>query len=297
MNVGFIGIGEMGKHMSRHVIEAGYDLSVHDVSKEAAQHLVEKGARWAGTPRGMAESCQVVLSCLPGPHEVEEVVYGTNGLMAGWKKGDIYVDMSTNSPTTIRRVAADAKAMGVAVLDAPVSGGILGAEAGTLSIMVGGDEHSLKKVRDILEAIGDKIFHVGDVGHGNIAKLVNNMIAITCNNITAEGFILGVKAGIDPKKLWDIISVSTANNYSLQQYPRVVFQGKFDDGFKLSLACKDIGLAVNLGKEYNVPLPVSTAVEQRFIEAKAAGLGEKNIYSIILRLEELTGVQVRSKEQ
>jgi len=297
MNIGFIGIGQMGRHMSRRVQEAGYDLTVHDLRKEAAQYLLEKGARWMDTPKGVAESCQIVFSCLPGPPEMEEVVYGTNGLLAGWKKGDIYVDMSTNSPTTVRRVAGDAKAKGVSVLDAPVSGGVPGAEAGTLTIMVGGDPHSLEMVRKVLETIGSKIFHVGDVGCGNIAKLINNMLSITGNAITAEGFVLGVKAGIDSRKLLEVIKVSTGNNYSIQTYPTTVFQGNFDPGFRIALALKDIGLALALGREYGLPLPVGAAVKQRLLEAKAVGLGDRHIDALILQLEEVAGVQVRSPEQ
>ena len=129
MQVGFIGIGQMGKHMSRHVLEAGFNLTVHDLRKEAAAPLLKKGAKWANTPREVAASCDAVFSCLPAPKDVEEMVYGRDGLKLGWKKGDVYVDMSTNSPTTIRRVAQDARSMGVMVLDAPVSGGTKGAEA------------------------------------------------------------------------------------------------------------------------------------------------------------------------
>lgn len=297
MNIGFIGIGQMGRHMARHVLEAGYDLVVHDLRKEAAQHLLENGARWMDTPKGMAESCQVVLSSLPGPPEVEEVVYGTSGLMAGWKKGDIYVDMSTNSPTTIRRVAEHAKARGVAVLDAPVSGGMRGAEAGTLSIIVGGDASSLERVRKVLETIGDKIFHVGDVGDGNIAKIVNNMITITCEAINTESFVLGVKAGINPRKLWEVITASSGNNRAIARYPETVFQGNFNPGFRLSLAHKDIKLALSLGKEYDLLLPVTATVQLGLLEAEAAGLGDKSSQAIMLRLEEVAGVQVRPPEQ
>jgi 3-hydroxyisobutyrate dehydrogenase-like beta-hydroxyacid dehydrogenase len=298
MNIGFIGIGQMGRHMAQHILDAGYDLVVHDLRRETAQHLLEKGAKWMNTPRGVAESCQVVLSSLPGPPEVEEVVYGTNGLMAGWKREDIYVDMSTNSPTTIRRVAEDAKSKGVAVLDAPVSGGTSGAEQGTLTIIVGGDAPSLERIRQVLETMGKNIFHVGDVGCGNIAKLVNNLISTCCNTITAEGLVLGVKAGIDLKKLWEVIKVSTGNNWSLEHgYPRTVFLGNFEPGFRISLALKDISLALALGKEYGVPQLLGAALEQRFVEAKAAGLGDRAIGSIILPLEEVTGVQVRLPER
>jgi len=296
MNIGFIGIGQMGRHMAGRILDAGYNLTVHDLRKEAAAHLLEKGAQWGNTPRDVAESCQVVISSLPAPPDVEQVVYGQNGLKAGWKKGDIYVDMSTNSPSTIRRIAEDARDLGVSVLDAPVSGGTGGAERGTLAIMVGGDSASLEKVRRVLEVMGQKIFPVGDAGCGNVAKLINNMIALTCSSISAEGFVLGVKAGIDPQTLWDIITVSTGNNWSLQQYANSVFKGDFAPNYRLSLACKDINLMIGLGKEYNVPLPVGAVVEQKLIEAKAAGLADKGVDALILRLEELAGVQVRTKK-
>src|SRR5512135_2514230 len=147
MKVGFIGIGEMGGRMSRHILEAGFDLTVHDVRKDAAKDLLSKGAKWANSPKATAETCDVVISCLPVPKDVQEVVYGDNGLMAGWKKGNIYVDMSTNSPTLMRQVAKDASPKGVAVLDAPVTGGTRGAQEGTLTIMVGGEKPDLEKVR------------------------------------------------------------------------------------------------------------------------------------------------------
>ncbi|MFC1913834.1 NAD(P)-dependent oxidoreductase [Chloroflexota bacterium] len=297
MNVGFIGIGKMGGPMSRHVLEAGYNLVVYDLNKKAAQPLLEKGAKWMNTPKQVAESCEIVLTCLPGPPEMQAVVYGANGLMVGWKKDDVYVDMSTNSPTIIRLVAAHAKAKGVAVLDAPVSGGTTGAEAGTLAIMVGGDAYSFEKVRKVLEAMGKNIFHVGDVGCGNIVKLVNNMMTMSCSAITAECLVLGAKAGVDIRKLHEVIKVSTGNNYVLERsYPGKVYRGNFEPGFRISLALKDIGLALTLAKECGALMPVGAVVEQRFLEAKAAGLDEKSSHAIILRLEELAGVQVRIQE-
>jgi len=296
MNIGFIGVGKMGVHMARHVLEAGYTLYVNDLKKEIANPLLEKGAKWEDTPKRIAELCPVVLSCLPTPPDVEKVVYGANGLMEGWKEGDIYVDMSTNSPTLIRRVEADAKVKGAAVLDAPVSGGTKGAEEATLAIMVGGDEASFEKVRKVLEPIGKNIFHLGDAGCGNIAKLVNNLIAGTCNAISAEGFVLGVKAGIDAKKLHDVVSVSSGRSYAIERsYPKVL-EGDFEPGFRAALMLKDIRLALDMARECNVPMSIGSAVEQRFAEANAAGYGEKASYSVILPLEKLTGVQVRAKK-
>lgn len=295
MEVGFIGIGQMGRHMSRRILEAGHSLVVHDLNQDAAAPLLQKGARWGRTPQEVAASCQVVITCLPTPKNVEEVVYGQNGLKSGWKNGDIYVDMSTDSPSTVRRIARDAGAMGVAVLDAPVSGGTKGAEMGTLAIMVGGDAATLEKVRKVLEAMGKSIFHVGDVGCGNIAKLVNNLISLTINSITAEGFVLGMKAGIDPKVLRDVVMVSTGSNWTLQQYPETLFARNFEPGFKVSLGLKDISLAIDMGKELGVPLPVGTVVQEDLRAAMNVGYADKNVGAVALNLEKAASVTVRAR--
>ena len=292
MKIGFIGIGQMGIHMARQIQAAGHGLVVHDVNKGAAAPLLERARNGPETPKEVAEVCGMVITCLPTPQIVEEVVYGRQGLMSGWKTGDIYIDMSTNSPSLVRRIAEDAGAMGVEVLDAPVSGGTRGAEAGTLTIMVGGDAAILERARPVLEPMANKIFHLGEVGCGNVAKLVNNMIGLTCNSVCAEGFVLGVKAGIDPQVLYDLLTVSTANNWSLQQYPSTVFKGNFSPGFKVALAHKDINLALGLGEEYGVPLPVAEAVKADLAETIEAGLGEQGVDAVILPLEEAARVQV-----
>ena len=294
MKVGFIGVGQMGIHMSRHVMEAGFELVVNDVNKDAAASLVKDGAEWADTPAAVAESCRVVVSCLPTPQIVEDIVLGPVGLKNNWQSGDIYIDMSTNSPSTVRRIAEAAAALGVEVLDAPVSGGTRGAEMGTLTIMVGGDPATLEKARAVLEPMANKIFHLGDVGCGNVAKLVNNMIGLTCGSICAEGFVLGVKAGIDPQVLYDLMSISTADNWSLRQYPSTVSKRNFAPGFKISLAHKDINLAIGLGDEYGVPLPVAQVVKEDLAAAMAEGLGDQGVDAVIFSLEEAAKVQVRT---
>jgi 3-hydroxyisobutyrate dehydrogenase-like beta-hydroxyacid dehydrogenase len=297
MKVGFIGVGRMGKNMAKHILEGGYDLMVHDLRKEAVAPLLENGAKWADNPRMMAQSCEVVISSLPSPIEVREIVYGDKGLMGGWKTGDIYVDMTTNSPSVIRQIAKDALTKGVAVLDAPVTGGTEGAEKGTLVIIVGGDQLQEDKIRGVLQTMGSKIVHAGDVGCGNIAKLVNNIISLSANAIMAEAFVLGVKAGVDPQILWQVASGGTANNWDLQRYPQLVFKGNFEPGFRLSLGSKDVGLALQLGREYGVPLAVGAAVEQSFLTAQAAGYGDKSVYSVIQYLEQLVGVKVRVRNE
>lgn len=293
MKVGFIGIGQMGRHMAGNVLKAGYDLTVHDADQNAAADLVNRGARWADTPREVAAAGDIVITSLPTPAVVESVVYGPEGLINGWKNGDVYVDMSTNSPSLVRKIAADAAAKGVAMLDAPVSGGTRGAEAATLTIIAGGDAAALGKARDVLSAMGPNIFHVGDIGCGNIAKLVNNMIGLACSSATAEGFALGAKAGIDPQTLFDIIKVSTGNNWSMLQYPTTVFQRNFEPGFKVSLAHKDINLALALGEECGLSLPVAEVTTRDLKKAMDEGYAEKGVDAVILNLEKQTGKEVR----
>lgn len=295
MKIGFIGIGQMGFPMANRIIDAGYELSLFDIRKEITQPLLDKGAKFSESPKKMAITCDIILSSLPGPKEVEEIVYGNEGLIYGWKSGDIYIDMSTNSPTTIRRIAESAIQKGVSVLDAPVSGGVTGAKRGTLSIMVGGDPNVLEKVRKILEVLGSKIFHVGDVGCGNVAKLINNMIALCCNAACAEGFVLGVKAGISPEILYEVLISGTANNWNLQQYPNTVFKENFEPGFRIELAHKDIQLALSLGTEYRVPTPLSVITQQGLLEAMACGLGSKDVQSIIINFEKVAGIKVVQK--
>ena len=207
----------------------------------------------------------------------------------------MYIDMSTNSPSLLREIAAAAKKDGVAVLDAPVSGGTSGADAGTLTIMVGGDEAVFNSVKGPLEAMGKNIVLVGDVGCGNVAKLVNNMISLGCNSISAEGFALGAKAGIDPMVLFNIVSTSTGNNWCMQQYPKTTFQGNFEPGFRMTLAFKDINLALELGREHNVPLPVAESVRQDMDDTIKAGYADKGVDAVILPLEQAIGVEVRRK--
>jgi 2-hydroxymethylglutarate dehydrogenase len=295
MNIGFIGVGNMGRHMARHLHEGGYNLWIHDIRKVAAQFLIDKGAKWADSPATVARNCEIVLLSLPGPPQVEEVVFGQNGLASGWKRGDIVIDTSTNSPDTIRGIAGKAKDAGVNVLDAPITGGVPGAEAAKLNFLVGGDAAVLEKVRPILLTMGKNIFHVGDSGCGDVAKLVNNMLALSCFEVDSEAFILGVKAGIDPATLLDVVKASTGANSSVELYSMTVPKGNFDPIFRLSLAVKDIKLALDLGKKNGVPLPIGTAVAERLLAAEAAGLGEKGNQAIALLLEKANGVEVRIK--
>jgi 2-hydroxymethylglutarate dehydrogenase len=286
----------MGIHMARNIQKAGFALVVHDVDRDTAAPLMTAGAEWAVTPAAVAEGCRLVVTCLPTPQIVEDVTLGPSGLVEKWQAGDVYVDMSTNSPSTVRRIAEKAGALGVSVLDAPVSGGTRGAEAGTLTIMVGGEAAALETARPVLQPMANKIFHVGDIGCGNVAKLVNNMIGLACNSICAEGMVLGTRAGIDPQVLYDLMSISTADNWSLRQYPHTVFKRNFAPGFKISLAHKDLSLALGLGEEYGVSLPVAAVVKEDLADAMARGLGGNGVDAVILPLEDKAGVIVSPSE-
>jgi 3-hydroxyisobutyrate dehydrogenase-like beta-hydroxyacid dehydrogenase len=297
MRVAFIGIGTMGSRMAANVQRAGHDLVIHDAAPDAGSALLERGARWADSPREAAREAEVILSSLPGPREVEAVALGGDGIIHGAPEGSIYADLSTSSPTLIRRIHADFAQRGIHVLDTPVSGGPYGAQDGTLQIMVGGDEAVFERAKPALEAIGDKITYCGEIGCGAVAKLVNNMIAMIAGQGMAEGFTLGVKAGVRPEKLLEVISGSAYGRHMSLSHsiPEVVFTGNFDDTrFALALARKDLGLATALGREIDVPMPLANVSEQAYIEAMIRGWGSKDSSSTFMLQEERAGVEVRA---
>ncbi|MGH7416450.1 MAG: NAD(P)-dependent oxidoreductase [Candidatus Rokuibacteriota bacterium] len=297
MRIGFIGLGNMGGPMALNLIKAGHSLIVHDVRREAAAPHLQQGAKWADSPQAVAREGELILTSLPGPKEVEAVALGANGIIHGAVTGTIYADLSTGSPTVMRKLHAALKDKGVHVLDAPVSGGVWGAQRGTLQVMVGGEEAIYNEVKDVLKAVGDKVGYMGSIGSGTIAKLVHNMISIAARSLVAEGFTLGVKAGVKPEALLEAIrGASFGQGLMLSQMiPNVIFKGEFDTvRFALKLARKDIGLATELAREYNVPMPMAAVAEQIMMEAIARGWGDKDSTSPWMLQEEAAGVKVRA---
>lgn len=296
MRIGFIGLGNMGGPMAMHILEAGHTLTVYDTRREVASGHLAKGARWAESPRAVAAASEIVFTSLPGPKEVESVALGEGGILQGASSGTVYIDLSTNSPTLIRHICEVFREKGVQVLDAPVSGGPIGAQQATLAVMVGGDAAVYQRVKPVLDAMGNKVTHVGAIGCGAIAKLVHNMIGICQQVILAEGFTLGVKAGVDPEALHQAVLGGAVGQGLMLNYmlPNVVFKGDFDTvRFALKLARKDIGLATALGREIDVPLKVASVVEQDHIEALARGWGERDSTVPFALQEERAGVKVR----
>jgi 3-hydroxyisobutyrate dehydrogenase-like beta-hydroxyacid dehydrogenase len=297
MRIGFIGLGNMGGPMAQNLMKAGHALVVHDTRSEMMKPHLERGAKGADSPRGAAQGAELILTSLPGPPEVEAVALGEHGIIRGAAQGAIYADLSTGSPRVMRKIHAAFRAKGMHVLDAPVSGGVWGAQRGTLQIMVGGDEALFNQVKPVLEAMGDKVGYMGEIGCGTIAKLAHNMIGICTRQVVAEAFTLGVKAGVRPEALLAAVKGGAFGQGLLltQVLPEIVFKGDFDTvRFALRLARKDLGLATELAREYNVPMEMAALAEQTLIEALARGWGDKDFSAPFMLQEERAGVKVRT---
>jgi 3-hydroxyisobutyrate dehydrogenase-like beta-hydroxyacid dehydrogenase len=298
MRVGFIGLGIMGASMASNVQKGGHALVVHDLRAEAATPHLAAGAVWARTPREVAETSDVVLTSLPGPPEVEMVALGDSGLLAGLSTGKAYVDLSTNSPTVVRRIHATFAQRGIPMLDAPVSGGPRGARTRKLAIWVGGDAAVFQRVKPVLDAMGDQVRRVGDIGAGSVAKLVHNMTTYCVQTALAEVFTLGVKAGVEPIELWESVRHgATGRQRTFDRLADGFLRGKYDPpNFALRLAHKDVSLAVALGREHKVPMRVANMVLEEMTEALNRGWADRDSRSPMLLQEERAGVQVRADE-
>jgi 3-hydroxyisobutyrate dehydrogenase-like beta-hydroxyacid dehydrogenase len=297
--VGFIGLGNMGSGMAGNIQKADYPLVVYDIRAESATPFLTQGAHLAASPAEVARLSDVTFTSLPGPPEVEAVALGAQGILAGIRPGSVYVDLSTSRPTLIRRLEPLFRDKGAHVLDAPVSGGKTGAATRNLAVMVGGERAIYERLKPILDAFGDKVFYAGSIGAGSVCKLMHNMISHGIRQAIAEGLTLGVKAGVDPVMLWECIRRGSVGRMRLlhEGLVRTVFRGEFEPAsFALALARKDIALATELGREYNVPLPVANLVEQTVIEALNRGWGEMDSNVPFLLQEEAAGVQVRAPQ-
>jgi 3-hydroxyisobutyrate dehydrogenase len=294
MQVGFIGVGNIGTPMCRHLIEAGHDVVAFDVNANHLARIVNLGAQAADSPKAVTQACDIVFSSLPGPREVEQVALGDNGIVAAARPGLIYVDLSTNFPDTARRVCAALAENGVTMIDAPVSGGVAGAERGSLAVMVGGDAKAFATCKPLLEHFAANVFHVGDIGSGCVAKLVNNMVAFINTVAAGEGMVLGAKAGVDPQKLHDIIQASSGASWAMQQFPNKVFAGDFTPGFTIDLAHKDLRLALEMGDTLSVPLVLCSVCVNIMRQLRSNGRGGDDLSSLVRVLEESIDFQVRA---
>jgi 3-hydroxyisobutyrate dehydrogenase len=288
MKVGFIGLGTMGAFMAASLQRAGHALVIHDVRREAGANRLAAGAEWAETPRAVAERCEVVFTSLPGPKEVEPVVFGPEGLLAGVRPGAAYFDLSTNSQALMRRVHAAFAERGAHAFDAPVSGGPKGAESGRLAIWVGGDRAVYERHKAVLDAIGDQAAYIGPIGTATVAKLVHNMAGYAIQTAMAEVFSMGVKAGMDPLDLWKAVRQGALGRR--RTFDRLADQfltGRYDPpAFSLRLALKDVTLATTMGRELGVPMRLCQLTLEEMTEALNRGWdGLDSRVSMTLQLE------------
>ena len=290
MRVGFVGTGTMGNPMARCLIEAGHQVTVHDVRRDATADLCDLGARWAESPRAAAEDSDVVFTSLPGPAQVEQAVLDpTTGILAGLKPGGVYIDMTTNAPGVVRRLAEACGARGVAMLDAPVSGRPPG-----LTIMVGGDATAFTTFRPLLASMGRNIFHVGDVGAGCVVKLVTQYLGYTNLITSLEGFVIAAKAGIDLGVLARIVPVSAGASRTFDNIPRSVLSGTFTAGGTLDIAAKDVHLACELAREVGAPAHTGLIADDAYQRAQAQGWGQIGFPVVARILEAMAGVELRA---
>jgi 3-hydroxyisobutyrate dehydrogenase-like beta-hydroxyacid dehydrogenase len=278
--------------MAERLLGGGHELVVHDARRAAAEPLEAAGARWADGPAAVADASRVVFLSLPGPAEVDAVVHA---LLSATRPGDTIVDLSTNALGTVRRLHAEAAAVGVEYLDAPVSGGTPAAEAGTLAVMVGGSATAYEAVRPLLECLGTKLFHLGEPGAGTLVKLVNNAVFLCGSLLFQEGLVLAAKAGLDPETLVSVLQGSSAAPYT--GMARGLLARRFEPPlFALALAEKDVALALESARTLGVPMPVSAAAHQSYVEALAAGLGGQNFFATLQAIEARAGVEVPTRE-
>ncbi len=290
--VGFIGVGNMGNPMAYNVLKAPFAMTVFDTNPKAMENLIQAGAKRAGSPREVVESSEIVLTSLPASPDVEAVYLEPGGLVDRAKPGTILIDLSSVLPSTPRKIEPRAKARGVHFLEAPVSGGVSGARAATLAIMVGGDAEPLSRATPVLRAIGPNIFHVGPVGAGNTVKAINNMMASVNACAMMEGLALGVKAGLDPMTIYEVVKASSGGSKALERIPKALIPRDFEPGFKVALMNKDLDTFNTIAKELHVPVSFSNVAQRYQQAALAAGLGEQDTSVIMTVIERLAAVKV-----
>jgi len=292
LNVGYIGLGLMGRSIARNILKAGFPLLVHNRSSASVDELVAEGAQAANSPKEVAEQVDVVFTNLPDTPDVEEVVLGENGILAGAHQGLIYVDNSTIKPASARMIATRLAEKGVHALDAPVSGGDIGARNGTLTIMVGGDGSALEKVMPIFMAMGKTVTHVGDAGAGQVAKAANQIMVAAQMVAMGELLVFSKKAGVDPKKVVEAIKGGAAQCWTLDVKPPRLFEGNRSPGFKAHMQLKDLKIVMETAKEYDIPIASTIENTSLFQQMIDSGMGELDNSAVVGVIEKLAGVGI-----
>jgi 3-hydroxyisobutyrate dehydrogenase len=269
MRIGFIGLGNVGAPLARNLQRAGHDLTIRDLDRGRATELIDHGARWAETPRDLAEGSEVVITSLPSPAAVATVMEADDGVLAGLGRDAVWIEMSTTDEGEMRRLAGRAAEKGATTLEAPITGGCHRAISGDISILVGGAAGDFARCRPLLEAMGGAVLHIGPLGQASVLKVITNMLAFVHLVAAGEGLMLAAKAGIDLGRAFEGIKASSGNSFVHETESQVILNGSYNIGFTMDLACKDLGLARALGQEFEVPLELAERVAATFDRARA----------------------------
>ena len=292
LKVGYIGLGLMGKSIARNILNAGFPVVVHNRSRAAVDELVAEGAIAASSPREVASQVDVVFTNLPDSPDVEKVVLGEQGIIEGAHHGLVYVDNSTIKPASARMIAETLKEKDVLALDAPVSGGDIGARNGTLAIMVGGEASALERVMPVLLAMGKTVTHVGDAGAGQVAKAANQIMVAAQMAAMGELLVFAKKAGVDPRKVVEAIKGGAAQCWTLDVKPPRLFDGNRNPGFKARMQLKDLRIVLDTAREYHVPVSSTLENTKLFLQMIDAGMGELDNSAVVGVIEKLAGVEI-----
>lgn len=296
-DVGFIGVGVMGLPMARHLAAAGHRVAAYDINQGSLERLQRAEPRVSvlQSPRAVAEASDIVITMLPHGREVEAVVFGPDGLMQGFKAGSLLLDTSSSEPWYTRRTASRLAEVGVAMVDAPVSGAEIGAQQAELVFMVGGETAAVERVRPLLEVLGKAIFHLGPIGSGHAMKSINNLITAVTFLATAEGLSIGKSYGLDPAVMVEVLNVSTGESWiSRTHIAQRILSRRFDDPFKLDLMVKDIDIALKIAGEQRLELPLSLANQALWQQAQREIPAGSSVSELVRALETRTGVQICS---
>ena len=294
MKIGFVGIGNIGRHLATNLISAGFDVTVFDLDSSAVERLVKVGATGASSPSEVASVCDTVFTCLPSVKAITQVVTGADGLVHGFRAGSVWIDMSTNDLHELQRLAGVLAEKGVATLEAPVTGGAHNAESATITILVGGDEQIYRNHTSAFAAMGGRVFYIGELGKASIIKVITNMLAFIHIAATAEAYMLAAKGGIDLRLAWEVIRASSGNSFIHETESTTILSGSYDIGFSLDLSCKDLGFATQLGREFDVPLEIATLVEQINMRARDEYGGSAGSPMVAQLLETACGTELRA---
>lgn len=294
MIIGWIGLGNIGNVMAANLIQEGYHLIVHDLEYKAAEKMIAAGAEWADTPQALANKADTIITSLPGPPQVKAVMESEQGVFAGIRTGCTWIDMSTTDAEEVERLGRIAAEKGVSVLEAPLTGGVTLARAGGITMLVGGEKDVFESQLPMLQKIGGKVLLMGPLGSASIVKVITNLLALGHLIMAGEAFMLGNQAGIDPKALLEGIQASSGNSYTIEKEIPLVYNGSYDVGFSMALACKDLGLTMKHARKYGVPLELGALVEQIFVRAKRQYGETANSTQAVKLLEDAMNVYLRA---